>query len=232
MRQFTQEVASRYDNLPRLDENFAFDRDMDFGESGQPQVGAAATLAKAFAKANEALRSEAEAVATKQKHDIIALVGPYPQGVGAIVARLMVSLGTQVHNLALDRTAGGIGSEAVDLHNNPVRFSLQHALIDKVHVNNAAIDRAYDAQRYGRDSAPRITKDQHQYGEQGDRSNKANYAKVMIGNPAQQERSEQERNALMGNKRVTSTLQRSGIPAVKRLATIPRFCRRVNTFAP
>ena len=232
MWQFAQQIVASNDDLSRLNEDLAVDRHMNFCVLGQPKIGATITLTQTLAKAHERFRCETKAVPAKLKYDIIALVCLHPKRIGAIVAKLVIGVGVQVHDFALDRTARRISAKAIDLDDDSVRFSLQDALIDKVNFHNAAIDRAYNTQGYGGDSPSRIAKDQHEHGEQGDGAGKPDDAKILIRNPANQDRSEQEWNALMGNKGVPSTLQRTGIPAVKRHATIPCFARGVNTYAP
>jgi len=232
MRQLAQQVAARKDALPWLDEDRAIDGHMDFGESSQSQVGATRALTEPLAKAHERQGRKAESIAAKLQYHVVALITLYPERIGAVVDNLVTRDRIQVHDLALDRAASRVRTEAVDAHDDSMRLSLQDTLVDEVDLDNPSINRGDNTQRYGRNSPPWIAKYEKQDNEQADGANQPQKVEIAKRDPAQQDRYEQERDALMGDKRISSTLQCSGIPAVKRHATIPCFARRVNTFCP
>jgi hypothetical protein len=165
VRNFPYQIGTRNNDLAWLDQDIAIDGQMQFSNSSQSQIGTSLALPYALANTNERSGRKPEAIAMKLQHHIIALVGLEPEPVAAIRAYSGAINRAQVHDLAFNRGARRVGTEAVYLDVDPLRPAVQYALVSPVNADNSPVDRAYDTQWRGRNRAMRITKNQHQYQE-------------------------------------------------------------------
>jgi hypothetical protein len=85
VRNFANQIRAGDNDLARFDEDLAFYRQMQLGDSGKTQIRASLPLPDTLAEANERSRRQPEAVAVKLQHDVIPFVGLQPQCVGAVV---------------------------------------------------------------------------------------------------------------------------------------------------
>ena len=159
----------------------------------------------------------------KLQDNIVALIGLHPKCVSGVISDCIGRHGVQIHYLALNRAASRVGAEAVYPYGNSMRLALKYALVRLIHLNHYPIDRTHHTEWHCGYVPTWVSKNQKKHDEKDNRTALKDNAEISKRKPTQNDRDEQKRNALVGNERVSSTLQRSSIPATKRQATIPCF---------
>ena len=180
---------------------------MHLGDSCQPQVGAALALADAFAVAHERGRREAEPVAVELQYHVVALVGLYPQRIGAIVDDPVRGQRVEVLYNAFHRAACRVRAERVDTDEDALRLALDDAPVDEVDRRYPPVHRAHDTEGHGGNLAPGVPEDQPEEYQQGGRKQHPARAQVSIRQPQADNGRDHERYSLAGNERVSSSVQ-------------------------
>ena len=165
MRQLRQHIRACRHPLTCSHQHAAIDRQLYFGKAGEAQVRTTLTLAHSFSVAQECTWRKSESMPVKLQNNIVILIRAYPQ-TGCFSRQLLVRLvAAKIHDLALDRTTGRVGSKTVHTNNDLVCFAVQDALVRQTDADHGAIYRADDAQWHSGNVAPWIAKHENEVDE-------------------------------------------------------------------
>ena len=230
MRNRTNQVTSRCDDLPRLDQHFAGDWQVNLRKLREANVGAALSLADSFTEPDERSGRQSQAVFVKHEHDAVALVRLDPQGIRGTSRPNTLGAGMQIHDSTLNRTACGVGAECINADSHPVGLALHNTAIGRFDFDYFAVNRADDTKRRGRDIAPRITKEQEQEYQGHDRDQREPGIETAQRVHEQGHHKRDEWQAFRCDEWITLASQVPDL-LMQRGATIPWITPRVNTGA-
>jgi len=157
MRYRTNEINTGLYLLPRFDMYFTGNGDVELGDTRQSKVSTAVSLTNAFTEANEGFRCQSQPVILKLKHHAVTFVRLDPKCICRAFHPGTLDFRTQVHDAALDWASCRVGAQCVDADAYSVGFTLHGAMFGGLYLDNLAINRADNAQRYRWDVTVRVT---------------------------------------------------------------------------
>ncbi len=207
MRQLRQHIRPCGHLLTFGHQHAAIDRKLYFGKASEAQVRTALALAHSLSVTQECTWSKPEPMPVKLQNNIVILIRAHPQTSRFSGHLLVRPVAAKIHDLALDRTTGRVGSKTVHTNNDLVCFAIQDALVRQADADHGAIYRADDAQWHSRNIAPWIAKHENEVDEQNHQWNRIIDASVLPGNANSDQRNSQKGQALPGDKWTTPAYQ-------------------------